>query len=218
MRDFFTGAVSFFGAFSYGGASSPNAIAAMESAEYVDSFSLYFICGNQDSYGFGVPAIDLHKKLSSMGVNHRFFIDNGGHDSAFYLPFFKDAFAYVRSDMYKSDEAIESLIKGGLTVVGTNVTATMETLSGIEAYQYTVPASSYTKSPNPPLDVALTLTAIQNGETVMKYPSPHHKAADDISVVIEMDLAPHVDASQPFEVILTANILDRTVELARIQK
>ena len=41
--DFFTGAVSFFGAFSYGGASSPNAIAASESAEYMDSFSLYFI-------------------------------------------------------------------------------------------------------------------------------------------------------------------------------
>ena len=216
--DFFTGAVSFFGAFSYGGASSPNAIAASESAEYMDSFSLYFICGNQDSYGFGVPAIDLHQKLGSMDVNHRFFIDNGGHDSAFYLPFFKDAFAYVRNDMYKSDEAIESLIKGGLTVVGTNVTATMETLPGIEAYQYTVPASSYTKNPNPALDVALTLTVIQNGETVMKYLSSHHKASDEVSVVIEMDLAAHVDASQPFDVILTANILDRTVELARIQK
>ena len=37
--DFFSGAVSFFGAFSYGGASSPNAIAAAESAQYMDSFS-----------------------------------------------------------------------------------------------------------------------------------------------------------------------------------
>jgi len=216
--DFFTGAVSFFGAFSYGGASSPNAIAASESAEYMDSFSLYFICGNQDSYGFGVPAIALNQQLEAMNVNHGFFIDNGGHDSAFYIPFFKDAFAYIRNDMYKSDEAIESLIKGGLTVVGTQVTATMDSLPGIEAYHYTVPASSYTKNPNPQLDVALTLTVTQNGETVMQDRTSHHSASDMISVVIELDLAPYVDAAQPFEVTLTANILDRTIELAKISK
>jgi len=216
--DYFTGAVSFFGAFSYGGQSSPNAIAASESKEYMDSFSLYFICGNQDSYGFGVPAIDLHQKLSAMGVNHSFFIDNGGHDSAFYLPFFQDAFAYIRNDMYKSDEAIESLIKGSLTVIGTEVTARLETLPGIEAYFHTIPDSSYTKNPNPALNAALTLTVIQNGETVIEDLTSHHSASDEISVVIEMDLAAHVDASQPFEVILSANILDRTVELARIAK
>lgn len=216
--DYFTGAVSFFGAFSYGGASSPNAIAAAETAEYMDSFSLYFICGNQDSYGFGVPAISLHQQLDQMSVNHGFFIDNGGHDSAFYIPFFKDAFAYIRNDMYKSDEAIESLIKGGLTVVGTQVTARMDSLPGIEAYQYTVPASSYTKNPNPQLDVALTLTVTQNGEPVMQDRTSHHSASDIVSIVIEMDLAAYVDASQPFEVTLTANVLDRTIELAKVSK
>lgn len=215
--DYFTGAVSFFGAFSYGGASSPNAIAASESSEYMDSFSLYFICGNQDSYGFGVPAIELHQKLDQMGVNHDFFIDNGGHDSAFYVPFFKDAFAYIRNDMYKSDEAIESLVKGGLTVVGTQVTATMDTLPGIEAYFHTVPASSYTRNPNPALNAALTITVIQNGKEVV-YVSPSHRCADDFSTVIELDVSTDVNASQPFEVILTASILDRTIELARIQK
>ena len=215
--DYFTGAVSFFGAFSYGGQSSPNAIAASESAEYMDSFSLYFICGNQDSYGFGVPAIDLHQKLNTMGVNHGFFIDNGGHDSAFYLPFFKDAFAYIRNDMYKSSEAMESLVKGGLTVIGTQVTATFDTLPGIEAYFHTIPASSYTKDPNPALNASLTLTFIQNGKETV-YESPAHRCADDFSSVIEIDAAAYVDAAQPFEVILTASILDRTVELARIAK
>ncbi|MBQ4264456.1 MAG: hypothetical protein IJB85_02980 [Clostridia bacterium] len=215
--DCFTGAVSFFGAFSYGGASSPNTIAARESAEYMDSFSLYFICGNQDSYGFGVPAISLHQQLENMGVNHRFFIDNGGHDSAFYIPFFKDAFAYIRSDMYKSDEAIETLIKGGLTVVGTQVTARMDTLPGIEAYLHTIPASSYTRDPNPALNAALTITVIQNGKEVV-YDSPSHRCADNFSTVIELDVATNINASQPFEVILTASILDRTIELARISK
>ena len=40
--DFFSGAVSFYGAFSYGGALSPNAIALQESEAYMDAFSLYF--------------------------------------------------------------------------------------------------------------------------------------------------------------------------------
>ena len=151
--DYFTGAVSFFGAFSYGGASSPNAIAASESAEYMDSFSLYFICGNQDSYGFGVPAISLHQQLENMGANHGFFIDNGGHDSAFYIPFFKDAFAYIRSDMYKSDAAIEALLTGNLTLSGAQITADVTALDGIEDYLYAPLASSYTntKEATPPM-------------------------------------------------------------------
>ena len=74
----FSGAVSFFGAFSYGGASSPNAIAAAESGDYLRGFALYFICGNQDNYGFGEPAIRLHQQLKALGVPHRFFIENGG--------------------------------------------------------------------------------------------------------------------------------------------
>lgn len=216
--DFFTGAVSFFGAFSYGGASSPNAIAASESAEYMDSFSLYFICGNQDSYGFGVPAIALNQQLEAMNVNHGFFIDNGGHDSAFYIPFFKDAFAYIRNDMYKSDEAIESLIKGGLTVVGTQVTAEFEALPGIEDYVYVAPESSYTKNESPALDAAITLTVTQNGKSVLEDFTSHLGMTETSTLVIDIDLANKVDGAQPFEVTLTANILDRTIELAKISK
>lgn len=216
--DFFTGAVSFFGAFSYGGASSPNAIAASESAEYMDSFSLYFICGNQDSYGFGVPAIALNQRLEAMNVNHGFFIDNGGHDSAFYIPFFKDAFAYIRNDMYKSDEAIESLIKGGLTVVGTQVTAEFEALPGIEDYVYVAPESSYTKNESPALDAAITLTVTQNGKSVLEDFTSHLGMTETSTLVIDIDLANKVDGAQPFEVTLTANILDRTIELAKISK
>ena len=216
--DFFTGAVSFFGAFSYGGTSSPNMIAANETAEYMDSFSLYFICGNQDSYGFGVPAIALNQQLEAMNVNHGFFIDNGGHDSAFYIPFFKDAFAYIRGDMYKSDEAIESLIKGGLTVVGTQVTAEFEALPGIEDYVYIAPESSYTKNESPVLDVAITLTVTQNGESILEDFTSHLGMTEASKLVIDIDLTDKVEAQQPFEAVLTANVLDRTVELARISK
>ena len=216
--DYFTGAVSFFGAFSYGGASSPNAIAAAESSEYMDSFSLYFICGNQDSYGFGVPAIDLHQQLDQMGVNHGFFIDNGGHDSAFYVPFFKDAFAYVRSDMYRSDEAIESLLTGTLTLSGNTVTADVNALDGIEAYLYAPPASSYTRTreATPPLHAALSVLVETNGETTPYDADVFFTGAGAQSVT--MNAVENFDTEESYTVILTAHIFDRTIELAKIIK
>ncbi|MBR4040274.1 MAG: hypothetical protein IKJ11_09285 [Clostridia bacterium] len=216
--DYFTGAVSFFGAFSYGGASSPNAIAAAESSEYMDSFSLYFICGNQDSYGFGVPAIDLHQQLDQMGVNHGFFIDNGGHDSAFYVPFFKDAFAYVRSDMYRSDEAIESLLTGTLTLSGNTVTADVNALDGIEAYLYAPPASSYTRTreSTPPLHAALSVLVETNGETTPYDADVFFTGAGAQSVT--MNAVENFDTEESYTVILTAHIFDRTIELAKIIK
>ena len=214
--DYFTGAVSFFGAFSYGGASSPNAIAANESREYMDSFSLYFICGNQDSYGFGVPAIDLHQKLGSMGVNHRFFIDNGGHDSAFYLPFFKDAFAYIRSDMYKSEEAIESLLTGNLILNGNQIIADITALDEIKKHLYTAPASSYTKAEINPLHVALSIIVETDAGTTPYDADLTFTGAGIQSVT--MNAVEDFDSEESYTVILSTQILDRTVELARIKK
>ena len=184
----------------------------------MDSFSLYFICGNQDSYGFGVPAIDLHQKLSSMGVNHRFFIDNGGHDSAFYLPFFKDAFAYVRGDMYKSDPSIESLLTGGLALSGNTINADVNALEGIEKYLYAAPASSYTntKEATTPLHVALSVT-VQTDEGMMPYDASFTFAGAGVQSV-SMRAVENFDTEESFTVTLYAQILDRTVELARIEK
>ena len=214
--DYFTGAVSFFGAFSYGGQSSPNAIAASESAEYMDSFSLYFICGNQDSYGFGVPAIDLHQKLNTMGVNHGFFIDNGGHDSAFYLPFFKDAFAYIRNDMYRSDEAIESILAGNLTLSGNTIIADVSALDSIEKYLYTAPASSYTQDDAAPLHVALSVM-VETDEGTTPYDANFTFTGAGMQSVT-MNTVEDFNSEESFIVTLNAQILDRTVELARIAK
>ncbi len=215
--DYFTGAVSFFGAFSYGGASSPNAIAAAESAEYMDSFSLYFICGNQDSYGFGVPAIALSQQLEAMNVNHGFFIDNGGHDSAFYIPFFKDAFAYIRNDMYKSDAAAESFVQGGLTVSGTDVTADFKALEGIEAYAYCAQPSSYTKSDAAQLIIPLTVEIKQDGEVVFAHAEDALVSGAAVQS-ISLDAAAYVDAAKPFDVTFKAAVFDRVVTLAEIKK
>jgi enterochelin esterase-like enzyme len=99
--EYFSGAVSFFGAFSMPPSSEDDVMKIVENAtkEELEQFSLYFSCGNQDVYGFGKCAIELNQLLSEKGVEHEFFIENGGHDSAFYLPKFVDALGYATQHM-----------------------------------------------------------------------------------------------------------------------
>lgn len=49
-----------------GGDASPNLIAQNESAEYLNYFTLFFIYGNEDMYGFGAPAIELNQTTDRM--------------------------------------------------------------------------------------------------------------------------------------------------------
>ena len=163
-----------------------------------------------------MPAIDLHQKLNTMGVNHGFFIDNGGHDSAFYLPFFKDAFAYIRSDMYKSDAAIESMLAGSLTLSGNTITADVSALDGIGAYLYTAPASSYTREEKAPLHAALSII-VETAAGTTPYDADFTFAGTGVHSVT-INAVEDFDALESFTVTLTANILDRTVELAKIAK
>ena len=216
--DCFSGAVSFFGAFSYGGAASPNVIAQQESAAYMDAFSLYFICGNQDSYGFGVPAIALNQQLERMGVNHRFFIDNGGHDSGFYLPFFKDAFAYVRSDMYKPEGNAAACLRGSFSFDGDTkaLTAQVDVLPGIETYLYTVPSSAYTENENPPLDLGVRIAFVQDGKTVYEDVTHADIEGGDTRIRVTMDIPDEIDTAKPFRVTLSAQMLGSDTVLANI--
>ena len=216
--DFFSGAVSFYGAFSYGGALSPNAIALQESEAYMDAFSLYFICGNQDSYGFGVPAIELHQQLEKMGVNHRFFIDNGGHDGGFYLPFFKDAFAYIRSDMYQPEGNAAAYLRGSFSLDSETraLTAQVDVLPGIEQYLYTVPASAYTKNENPPLDLGVRVAFVQDEKTVYEDVTHADIEGGDTRIRVTMDIPDEIDTAKPFRVTLSAQMLGSDTVLANI--
>lgn len=216
--NYFSGAISFFGAFSYGGANSPMAIAAAEGADYMDAFALYFICGNQDSYGFGVPAIELNRMLEEQGVDHRFFIENGGHDSAFYVPFFSDAFSYVRANMYKSDEHIDSLMKGSVSCAEGIVRATFEADAGICEYMYAVPKSSYTVDSVPALSVPLTINIVQDGAVVGEHSARDMMVtAENLTADLSFDVNDLVDTQKNATVILKAEVFDRAVILATVE-
>ncbi len=211
--DFFSGSVSFYGAFSYGGANSPNAIAAAESAEYMDSFSLYFICGNQDSYGFGVPAIALHQQLDAMNVDHGYFIENGGHDSTFYVPYFEKALGWVRNRMYAADENAASQLAGSVSADGAVITAQLTALEGVGAYMHTIPASSYTVNPDPALDVVLIAEIRQDGAVVHTAAQRAQIAPDQLTASMTLDASALIDPAKDAEVVFKAAIFDQIAEL-----
>ncbi len=214
--DYFTGAVSFFGAFSYGGDSSPNSIATREPAEYLRNYALYFSCGNQDSYGFGRPAIQLHQQLNSLGVDHAFLIENGGHDSQFYVPRFQQAFAYVRGHMFKGSEELNTLLSGTLTLEGDTLRAGLTADPALAGWLYAAPASSSTRQGTQPLRVPLVLELTKNGETTACLIS-RDAALTAESLTAAVDFQPDEADLKGCTAVLKAALLDRMIPLAELE-
>ena len=214
----FSGAVSFFGAFSYGGADSPNAIVKRESKEYLDTFCFYCACGNQDSYGFGVPAIQLHQQLRELGVAHRFFIENGGHDSAFYVPYFQDALAYARANMYRYDGGADDMLTGEITLAGLKADLTLTVSEEIAGYLPQGPASASGGSALPVLMIPLTLEVWQNDEAVYTVTDRDvWVAAEKRTRHVYQDLTDHLDPTKDAKLVLKAALFDRVIQLCETE-
>ena len=212
--DCFSGIISFFGAFSYGGTNSPNVIAEQESPEYLSYFTHYFVCGNQDSYRFGTPAIRLHQTLLKKDVAHGFLIENGGHDSAFYLPLFQEAFRYVRSGMYHSDAETEKQLHGSLMLEGTKLRAEVEAEEGISKYLLQIPESTYTRDSAPALSVPLRIEVTREGETVAVFTDREVRMdASNRSASLEADLTELMKTGEKLTIRLSASVFDRCVLL-----
>ena len=214
--DIFSGAVSFFGAFSMGGNASPNTIVEKESKEYMDNFAMYFICGNQDIYQFGDPAVELHQQLLAKGVDHQYFIENGGHDSVFYLPHFVEGFEYVRNNMYKSDASVANYLDADVAVdKNANLSVDFRASKGISKYFNNIPASSYTKDATPDLSVPLTVRVEQAGKVVFEAVERDLMVnADNRSDFFKYDLSDYVVADEQYTVSVVASIFDRVIEIA----
>ncbi len=212
--DYFSGAISFFGAFSYGEKNSPNYIATQESVEFLDYYTMYFICGNQDSYGFGVPAIELNQMLEEKGIEHGFFIENGGHDGEFYLPHFAEAFAYTRAHMYQSGEVGE-VLSGQLTPEGNGrVTAKIVALPEIEAYCNQIPESSYTKNTNPELVIPLVVQLVENGEVVHEYVTEDFHVGE--TGMYQYDFSQFIENDKSYTIVYKAAFFDKMIILDEV--
>lgn len=206
--EYFSGIASFFGALSMAPTTEENAllIAGKQSKEFLDYFSYSFICGNHDSYGFGVPAIELHQTLEEKDVEHYFFIENGGHDSDFYLPYFNECIGYVRSNMYQSDAAVERLVGGSVEVDGTKVKVTFEASEGIEAY--------FNEFSEDGLRIPLTIQVVEDGEVIhTKIVRKNVVTAEQMSAEYEFDFAKKLKGVEDFEVVVKAAVFDRVVDI-----
>lgn len=212
--DYFSGAISFFGAFSYGEKNSPNYIATQESDEFLDYYTMYFICGNQDSYGFGVPAIELNQMLEEKGIEHGFFIENGGHDGGFYLPYFAEAFAYTRAHMYQSGEVGE-VLSGQLTLEANGqAVAKVVALPEIEAYRMQIPESSYTKNMNPELVIPLVVQLLEDGEVVHAYVTEDFRVGE--TGTYQYDFSQFMENGKNYTIVYKAAFLDKMMILDEV--
>lgn len=213
---YFSGAASFFGALNMAPTMEEDAIliAGKESKEYLDYFSCSFICGNQDSYGFGVPAIELHQVMREKEVDHNFFIENGGHDSNFYLSYFNECIAYVRSNMYQADDAVERLVGASTEVAGTKVKVKFEAKDDIEKYFNRIPVSSYTEDEQETLSIPLIIQIVKDGEVIYtKTVKGNAVSADQMSAEYEFDFAKKLKDVEDFEIVVKAAVFDKVVEM-----
>ncbi len=220
--DYFSGAASFFGALSMAPTKEEDVlqIAANESKEYLDYFAMYFSCGNQDIYKFGEPAIELNQTLEEKGIEHQFFIENGNHDSDFYVPYFNSALQYVRSQMFETDDAVKEAVSGKLSTEnkdGLTVSAQFEATDKISEYFNVIPASSYTENENPKLSIPLLVQVVQDGKVVHTEVMKNHMVdAEDKEENLTYELSRKVDLSKGYEISFKAVVFDQVVELDKV--
>ena len=147
----------------------------------------------------------------------RFFIDNGGHDSGFYVPFFEDAFAYIRGDMYRYDGGADALISGSISMNSDTVTLNFAADEAIQAYMNSIPTSDYTLDPSPALSIPLTLEILEGDTVLMTHQFEDHTITpQDLTEVIELPLASCTTSCQTPTFRLKANLFDREITLATL--
>ncbi|MGB4659674.1 MAG: alpha/beta hydrolase-fold protein [Mobilitalea sp.] len=162
----FSGAISFYGALSYN-----DIVSKTEglSASYLSRYGLYITSGNMDNYSFYDVAGQMSRILTLKGVAHNFSIDNGKHDSIYYLPLFEDAFAYISNRM--TDVVTDdSLVQGSMSYTKTNgalsIQYNLSASSAIGNYLETVPTSAYTVNENPSIVIPMTILVEQDNQVV----------------------------------------------------
>ncbi|APH06209.1 alpha/beta hydrolase-fold protein [Bacillus weihaiensis] len=226
--NYFSSIISFFGAFSYGREYSPNAIAKEVSDEYLQNYTHYFISGNRDIYGFGTPAIQLDQQLREKEVEHMFLIENGEHDNKFYLPHVIEAFSYVSKNMYSTSGDIANNATGTMEASineGELTISSLLHLTDFDQWMNSIPASTYTKNPNPEMIIPVTYKIEQGGKTVfskVEYPSVSGSTSLEMEKNIilegsatdqEDEVALDVDLEKEFTLTVFATLLDTNKEL-----
>ena len=163
--DLFSGVISFYGAIRM--VENGYTAAAQTPDGYLNQFSVFLACGNQDMYAFYDDQELLSRVLTEKGVEHFHLIDVGAHDNIFYLPQFVPSLAYVTGHMYHTEDSAE-ILSGTADV---NVTDKLEVTYNVAVgdkvsdYLNQVMALDGTVS-TPDLSIPVEVVVTQNGVKV----------------------------------------------------
>lgn len=214
--DKFSSIISFFGALNMG--NSPT-IAAGASAEHLQYFTHYFICGNRDEWGFGSDASGMDDILREKDVDHVFLIENGGHNSAFYVPHFLEAFAYISENMYTAPDAIKDTVSGTLSVdadtKGIEFKVNAEIKDAIKTYLNVIPAyDENAEDETLAMTIPVVVKVEQNGKVVYSETiTTEVTGAAKVEFEDTLKASLHFDPTKAYTVSAVAAVLDKEVVL-----
>ena len=214
----FSGIISFYGAFSY---TSVLTNAEAMSAEYLSQYTIYMACGNQDLYNFYECQEQMSEILTSKGVEHYHLVDNGAHESDFYLPLFVSAVQYLLDGSYTMEGDASDLLEGTVTVEETeeetlSVSYEISVDDAVSDYLNTIVDSDYTEDTNPDLQIPVEIRITQDGVVVYDETAFYAvNAADTLELSVEIDDV-DLDLSGDYTLEVYASVLESTVLIASI--
>ena len=169
----FTFLTNFNGAASGPSASATGATLTLiqnAAPSFLHRFSHFQICGAQDSFaGFIGVITNMNRALTRVGVEHFALIDQGGHDSDFYMPFFITQIAYHQARMYNPGMIVNDVIKGDIaaSVAGNELSAVVNVniAEDISRHFESVPSPDGTTTMLP-LAIPINVRVVQNDRIV----------------------------------------------------
>ncbi|OON95098.1 MAG: hypothetical protein ATN32_01305 [Candidatus Epulonipiscium fishelsonii] len=224
--DLFSSVISFYGAVTSGDISIVDKIRNLPVA-YLGYFDQYFICGNQDMYGFAMPAIDIDQHLRKLGIDHKFFVENGAHDNLFYKPYLIDAFSYTSNNFDIISDEIVNVIDGTITAdidENIKINYTININDEIRQYLNIIPNPNLetTKQFIQPLTIPILLKIEQNGKTVYVMNDISKKVSEATSWNVQVNLLPNtpetedIDFDESMKITLIATIINQNKEIGNI--
>lgn len=212
----FSGTISFYGALNY-----VNALENIRevSSEYLQQYSIYMACGNQDMYNFYEVQEQVSRLLSEKGVDHYHYVDIGTHSTSFYLPLFVDSLQYIQERMYSSDGA-EKVMSGEASVKEKKDSVTVDYKVNISDDVSTwldhVVDSVYTDETDPALQIPVQIVLEQEGRTISsttEYGSVREAAELTGNVELRSE---DIDMTKDYTVSVYASVLENTETIQRV--
>lgn len=215
--DLFSGIISYFGAINMGAKPLDIAKAQYNKGylDYLAYYGQYFVCGNQDLYKFGMPAIELDALLRNVKIDHYFELEEGAHDSTFYKPYVVDSFSYMtaRIPSASANEA-ESVLKVDLKNASVSkgsakATVTVAVNDSVKEYLTTIPVSDFTKNTNPDLAVPVTLRLVDNNGVTVARNSRTSYVNSSANLSFDFELSGYgISKNEQYTLVASANLFD----------